>query len=908
MAKVTHHKRSGCYSPSGTMLWVLCILQLMFYMAYGCIDEERFAPMRIRSSLLEANSEVPHSWGTIDHCCSWERVTCKCNENGTRVSELHLAGIYFPAAEKVGYPWNLDFTLFSSFHELRLLDVSDNIARLQNFSGLQGLTKLRYLDLSYDNEIGNSLVANKIFRYLDKLASLEVINLYGNNISGTLQDASFRNLKNLREVHLGSNQLEGSIPPSLLELPHLKYLDLSGNLLQGPIPTTSLLKICSSLQTLKLSANNLNGTFDFFWLRNCTTLKKIDLSGNSDLAINVKFHGKLPPLQLKALMLSGCKLDRTILASPNFLGTQQHLQILDLSDNNLSGSMPNWLFSNGGVLVHLDLSNNSLVGSIDPMWQRQSNLEVINISKNHLDGHLPINISLVFPNLTVLDVSHNIIFGDLPASLCSISNMKYMDLSNNKFSGEVPACLFTDISPLVLKLSNNKLRGPIFGGATDLAVGDVYLDGNNFEGTLPTNLSGTDFMFIMDLHGNKFSGRLNTSGWDLPSLLVLSVASNSLTGEIDLAICKLKGLQFLDLSDNNFEGSIPNCTIALTLNFLNISRNSLSGFSSGFFNRSCLRTLDLRYNQFAGTLDWIHSISQIKLLLLGWNRFEGEITPSLCELQQLDIIDFSHNRLSGSLPPCIGGIALGYQEDDFDYIWSVFSDRGYFLGYSNNLDNEDALYNSRYDLQGFTFSTKGNIYTYNRNFFDLMSGIDLSENMLSGEIPWEIGNLSHIKALNLSHNFFTGQIPASFANMSAIESLDLSYNELTGPIPSQLSQVWSLEVFSVAYNNLSGCIPKSGQFSSFSTESYQGNTNLHNISKGNQCSLSLGPVEEEDVGEAPDDPVLYMITAASFALAFWTTVAFVFCHSIGRHLPRRLQHASTPQLKRDFYICETVKD
>lgn len=110
-----------------------------------------------------------------------------------------------------------------------------------------------------------------------------------------------------------------------------------------------------------------------------------------------------------------------------------------------------------------------------------------------------------------------------------------------------------------------------------------------------------------------------------------------------------------------------------------------------------------------------------------------------------------------------------------------------------------------------------------------MSGIDLSANMLSGEIPWEIGNLSHVKSLNLSHNFFTGPIPASFANLSAVESMALSHNELNGSIPWQLAELWSLQVFSVAYNNLSGCIPDLVQFGSFSAESYMGNANLFTI-------------------------------------------------------------------------------
>ncbi|KAL6651513.1 hypothetical protein ACP70R_010438 [Stipagrostis hirtigluma subsp. patula] len=870
------------YFPLGTMLWVLCVLQSMFYITSGCVVEERTALMGIRSSLVEANSQVPASWGGGDDCCSWEGVIC--NGNSTRVSDLNLFSIYASQANSTtegGYSWNLNLVLFSSFHELQLLDLSSNHACIQNFSGLQGLTRLRYLNLS-----DNSLIGNNVFNSLRKLASLEVINLSGNNMSVTLENTAFRNLMNLREVHLGGNQLRGSIPASLFELPRLEHLDLSGNLLQGHIPMSSSSNISSSLQTLKLSANNLNGTFDFFWLRNCTMLKKIDLSGNTDLAIDVKFHGRVPPFQLKALMLARCKLDRSIIAGANFLGTQRHLQILDLSNTNLTGSMPDWIFANEPTLVYLDLSNNSLVGAINPMWQHRSNLQMINISTNHFIGQLPTNISLVFPNLKVLDASHNIMSGDLPPSLCNISSMAFVDLSNNQFTGEVPTCLFTDIPMLeILKLSNNNLGGSIFGGASNLSVGAIYLDSNNFEGTLPSNLSGR--LAVMDLHDNKLSGKLNASCWNLPSLQVLSVASNRLTGEIYPSTCKLTDLQFLDLSDNNFEGSIPSCSGESKLNLLNMSRNSISGFPSGFFNCSYIAALDLRYNQFTGNLDWTQCLSQIKLLLLGWNRFEGQISPNLCGLQYLNIIDFSHNKLSGSLPPCIGSMPFGYYEDDLDY-WSMVSDLIFGVGYSDlDVDDPSFIYNGQYDLQGFPFSTKGNSYTYGRNFFNLMFGIDLSANMVSGEIPWEIGNLTRIKSLNLSHNFFTGRIPANFANMHAIESLDLSHNELSGSIPPQLSQLWSLEVFSVAYNNLSGCIPDSGQFSSFGTESYKGNINLHNISKGNRCSPGSGPVEEV-MAEASDDPILYMISAASFVLAFWATVSFVFCHSFGRHVILRL--------------------
>ncbi|KAG2569280.1 hypothetical protein PVAP13_7NG379400 [Panicum virgatum] len=761
--------------------------------------------------------------------------------------------------------------VFSSFHELQLLDLSWNHACLQNLDGLQGLTKLRYLNLS-----DNSFTGNDTMGSLGKLASLEVIHLVRSNIS------AFKNFKHMRELHLRSNQLSGSIPSSLFELPRLEYLDLSENLFQGHVPMSSFASISSALRTLKLSGNNLSGAFHFFWLRNCTMLEEVDLSGNSDLSIDVKFHGLAPPFQLRTLVLSGCKID-DIIVGPNFLGTQRHLQMLDLSRNNLTGNVPNWIFANIATLVYLNIASNSLLGSIDPMWQHQSALEMINISSNHFVGQLPTNISSVFPNLEVLVASNNIISGYLPASLCNISNIRILDLSNNRFTGEVPTCFFTDCPYLtILKLSNNNLGGLIFGGVSDLSVAAIYLGSNKFEGTLPNNLSGN--LVTMDLHDNNLFGELDTSFWGL-SPQVLSVASNNLSGEIYPAICKLTSLQILDMSDHNFVGSTPNCAGELQMYLLNMSRNSLSRFSGGFFNSSHITVLDLRYNQFHGNLDWMHSLAQTRLLLLGGNRFGGQISPNICHLQYLNIIDLSDNRISGSVPPCIGSISFGYHADDLDF-QTLFSFIFFGTGFSS-MGNDDPpfMYDTPYDLQGFTFSTKGNIYAYSRNFFNLMFGIDLSGNMLSGEIPWEIGNLTRVTSLNLSNNHFSGRIPASLANMSAVESLDLSHNELDGAIPSQLSQLWSLEVFSVAYNNLSGCIPGSGQFASFSMDSYIGNKNLQDMSPGNVCSPGSGRATAapapEDVDETPDDLILYVV-CASFVLAFWATIAFSFCHPCGR--------------------------
>ncbi|CAN6214340.1 unnamed protein product [Urochloa humidicola] len=822
--------------------------------SYACSVEERAALMEIRSSLVRANATAPRSWGRGGDCCSWERVNCSGSGRTRRVSHLYLSKLYdistIPSADGDGYFWSFNTTVFSEFSELQFLDLSKNypcslmsdglvglkLTKLQylnlsgnwleqdilaplgelvslqvanlNFNGMSGalpvavfenLTNIRELNLS-DNQFNGSLPkALLVLPHLKILdlsenslvgsipissssheepALLEVLNLSNNQMSGALPtEQAFRYLRNIRELHLGSNQFSGNLSAFLFSLPHIERLDLSENLFDGHIPISLSSNLSLSLKSLRFSKNNLSGKLSFFWLRNLTKLEEIDLSGNTNLAVEVNIPGWVPPFQLKQLTLSGCDLDRGIIEEPHFLRTQLHLEELDLSNNNLSGSMPNWLFTKEATLVNLNLGNNSLTGSLFPIGHPQTALQTMIISNNQMTGKLPMGFGSMFPSLSTLDFYHNNFYGEIPVSLCHINRMRLLDLSNNKFSG-----VFTDFPDLwIFSASNNQL-----GGA------------------LPHLLSGK--LIIMSLYDNKLSGELDPSFWNLSNLKVLNLAGNRITGNIHPKICNLTGIEILDLSDNDFNGPIPKCS-SESLNSLNLSGNSLSGdISHGLFSTPRLITLDMRYNKLTGNISWLEDLGNISILSLSWNEFQGQVTTNLCKLCPR-IIDLSHNKLSGYLPPCLGRIFCDQKTVEIT---------DPFLLFYGMLE----IYIMVKDTRGFTFGTKGNQYTYGYNFYNVMSGIDLSGNMLSGEIPWELGNLSHIKSLNLSNNFFSGQIPVSFANMSEIESLDLSHNELSGSIPWQLTRLSALGVFSVAYNNLSGCIPNSGQFSSFTMDSY----------------------------------------------------------------------------------------
>ncbi|KAE8811485.1 LRR receptor-like serine/threonine-protein kinase GSO1 [Hordeum vulgare] len=514
-----------------------------------------------------------------------------------------------------GLSGNLPASLFALPH-LKVLDLSNNI-----FDG--------YIPISSSS----------------RPISLEVLDLSSNHLTGILPITAFKNIRNL---NLGGNLFNGFLPVSILGLPHLKFLDLSSNHFEGGFPINFSLEQVP-LEVLHLDGNNMSGALPTEG--DLIKLEEIDLSGNANLVVHVNIPEWTPPFQLKQLLLSGCDLDKSIIAEPHFLDTQHHLEVLDLSNNNLSASMPNWLFTKEATLHELYLGNNSLTGSLDPIWHTQSSLQVINLHMNHVTGQLPANISSMFPRLQILDLSSNNFFGHIPTSLCKINFMTLLDLSNNKFSGEVPACVFTNYPILVsLKVSNNKLGGLIFGGMNNLSIrSELYLDGNKFEGAVPCDLSGGTLM-VIDLHDNELSGKVDTSLWNMSSLKVLNLAGNRITGKIHPQICGFTRLELLDISSNNLTGSVPNCSCML-LHFLNLSGNSLSShISYPFFNTSSLIALDIRNNQFAGNLDWVRSLDNIRLLSLGGNKFEGQVTTNLCELQHLRIIDLSHNKLSGCIP------------------------------------------------------------------------------------------------------------------------------------------------------------------------------------------------------------------------------------------------------------------
>ncbi len=86
-------------------------------------------------------------------------------------------------------------------------------------------------------------------------------------------------------------------------------------------------------------------------------------------------------------------------------------------------------------------------------------------------------------------------------------------------------------------------------------------------------------------------------------------------------------------------------------------------------------------------------------------------------------------------------------------------------------------------------------------------GLDLSENQLSGEIPPELDSLANLEYLDLFHNQLYGEIPPELGNLRNLRVLYVGTNELSGEIPPELGNLPNLESLGLGFNELSGEIP-----------------------------------------------------------------------------------------------------
>lgn len=553
---------------------------------------------------------------------------------------------------------------------------------------------------------------------------------------------------------------------------------------------------------------------------------------------------------------------------------------VDLTDLNLYGTVSPVILRLD-CLVELSLAGNNFTGTITVA--NLSNLQFLNISNNQFSGSLDWNYSSIV-NLEVFDAYNNNLTAFLPVRILSLKKLKHLNLGGNYFYGRIPEAYGDLVGLEFLSLAGNDLKGVIpveLGNLTNLK--EIYLGYYNaFEGGIPKEFGKLINLVHMDISSCELDGPIPRELGNLKELDTLYLHINLLSGPIPKQLGNLTNLVNLDLSNNALTGEIPSELVNLKrLKLFNLFMNRLHGSVPDYVaDLPDLETLALWMNNFTGTIpENLGRNGKLQLLDLSSNKLTGTIPPDLCSSNQLEILILLKNYLFGPIPEGLGtcsslvrvrlgqnylngSIPSGFiylpqlklMELQSNYLSGTLSENGNssskpaLLGQLNLSNNQLsgalpfslANYSSIQILllSGNQFS--GPIPSSVGELHQVLK-LDLSQNMLSGEIPPDIGNCNHLTFLDLSQNNLSGFIPPDISNIHILNYLNVSRNHLSQTIPKAIGNMKSLTTADFSFNDFSGKLPESGQFAFFNASSFAGNPLLCGSLINNPCNFTTVP-------------------------------------------------------------------
>lgn len=256
-------------------------------------------------------------------------------------------------------------------------------------------------------------------------------------------------LTHLATLDLSDNSFYGQIPPSISSLLNLRTLSLRSNNFSGSLPSS--ITNLKSLETLDLSRNSLSGFLPKS-MDSMTGLRWLDLSFN-------KLAGSLPklPPNLLELAVKGNSLSGSV--SKSSLGGLTQLEVVELSENYLTGTLESWFFLLPS-LQQVDLANNSLtrVEISSPPAGGSSDLVAVDLGFNRIDGYVPASFA-DYPLLSSLSLRYNRLRGKIPLEYSRKKSLRRLYLDGNFLIGQPPAGFFGGKSGVSGSLGDNCLWG-----------------------------------------------------------------------------------------------------------------------------------------------------------------------------------------------------------------------------------------------------------------------------------------------------------------------------------------------------------------------------------------------------------------------------------------------------------------
>ncbi|KAL8105795.1 receptor protein kinase TMK1-like [Apium graveolens] len=370
--------------------------------------------------------------------------------------------------------------------------------------------------------------------------------------------------KRVTRIQLGSLKLKGSLPNNLNKLGSLQVLELQSNELTGDLPSLSGL---NSLQTLLLHDNKfVSLPQDFF--NGMSSLQVVDLGYNAFNSWEIP-NSLVSASTLQSFAATNASVSGKI---PEFFNSDTFagLTRLELAFNNLEGGLPvNFSGSSLQVLwLNGQKSESKLNGSIDVL-KNMTQLTQVWLHSNSFSGPLPDFSGL--GQLKDLCLRDNGFTGPVPQTLVDLVSLAQVNLTNNMLQGPTPK--FKSSVDVDMKDNTNRFCLNAPGVGCDLRVNQLLdvAEANGYPSKFADNWKGNDpctpWLGITCNSGGNITtvnfqkmgltGSISPKYAAITSLEKLILSNNYLVGVIPNELTSLVNLNLIDVTNNQLHGQIP---------------------------------------------------------------------------------------------------------------------------------------------------------------------------------------------------------------------------------------------------------------------------------------------------------------------------------------------------------------
>jgi len=239
----------------------------------------------------------------------------------------------------------------------------------------------------------------------------------------------------------------------------------------------------------------------------------------------------------------------------------------------------------------------------------------------------------------------NGLHGTLPEEFGYLTSLEQLTIDRNlMLTSSIPTTFskFTNLRKLSLLFNN--LQEPWSEGLLDdmTELSELYLNYNDFNMTVPVDISNCTSLTELGLGGNKLHGSIPSEYGKLKNLTLLELNENYLTGNLPITLISSGNtsvLEILDLQNNRLNGTLPAELGNLHyINKLYLSNNDFQGGlpeSLGNIGKKSekYKTIGLDGNRLSGIIPpELANISNLYSLNLTSNLFTGEVPETICSL------------------------------------------------------------------------------------------------------------------------------------------------------------------------------------------------------------------------------------------------------------------------------------